>query len=264
MMRFGTFFTLFLCLACSVFQAAEPPYPYLETQQELVEDLFFGVPGDADMILKRTGFSLGYSGKYRQALWVSYILYAENLNAKKVRRSNKFMADPKILIGAVQPSDYVRTGYDRGHLAPAADMTYSVDAMKHSFFMTNISPQIPGCNRGIWKRLEKLVRQWARREEQLCIVTGPLFDFDQEKVMGTSGVPVPCGFYKVILDLTPPMKMIGFIIPNQTSKKRLSRFAVPVDTVERLTGCDFFSALPDDIEDRLEAQSDFSAWSEPD
>lgn len=262
-MRFGLFF-MFL-LSAAVLPAAEmPPYPYLDSQQELTEDLFFGIPKDTDIILKRTGFALGYSSRCRQALWVSYILYAENLNRKQVRRSNKFKADPLILVDAVHPGDYTGTGYDRGHLASAADMTYSEKTMRHSFFMTNISPQIPGCNRGIWKRLETLVRHWARREEQICVITGPLFDSEANETMGESGIPVPYGFYKVILDLTPPFKMIGFIIPNRTTKRRLSRFVVPVDTVERLTGCDFFSALPDDLENRLEAQADFSAWSVPD
>ena len=84
--------------------------------------------------------------------------------------------------------------------------------------------------------------------------------FLRELLMKKSRIPVPVAFYKVILDLTPPMKMIGFIVPNETSKRRLASFSVSVDEVERLTGYDFFSDLDDDIENRLERLHDWQSW----
>ena len=138
-------------------------------------NISLGIPGGSDILLNRRAFSLGYSHKYRQALWVSYILTKEQLQQKQVKRSDKFSSDPAIIKNPVVPQNYNKTGYDRGHLAPAADMTYSVPSMQNSFFMTNISPQIPGCNRGIWKRLENQVRRWAIQEEKLYIITGPIF-----------------------------------------------------------------------------------------
>ena len=78
--------------------------------------------------------------------------------------------------------------------------------------------------------------------------------------MKTATIPVPVEFYKVILDLTPPMKMIGFIVPNQTSKRRIASFAASVDEVERITGYDFFSELDDELENRLEKEKDIEAW----
>lgn len=218
-----------------------------------------GIPIEPDIQLNREGFSLGYSRKNRQAVWVSYVLTADNLKKKQYRRSNKFKPDPGIRIKPVKPADYKRSGFDRGHLAPAADMTYALDPMTHSFFMSNISPQIPGCNRGIWKRLESQVRHWAVREEKLFIVTGPLFK-KRNRRMPNSKIPVPYAFYKVVFDLTPPRKMIAFIIPNKTTKKRLPSFAVSVDTVEFLTGYDFFSSLPDEEEERLESTFLFRDW----
>ena len=134
-------------------------------------NISLGIPGESDILLNRQGFSLGYSHKYRQALWVSYILTKEQLQQKQVKRSDKFSSDPAIIKNPVVPQNYNKTGYDRGHLAPAADMTYSVPSMQNSFFMTNISPQIPGCNRGIWKRLENQVRRWTIQEEKLYIIT---------------------------------------------------------------------------------------------
>lgn len=207
------------------------------------ESLSYGIPSHTDLLLSCKGFSIGYSHVRRQPLWVCYILTAEKLQLPRVRRRNKFMPDPRILRDPVKPADYRRTGFDRGHLAPAADMSYSSLMMKHSFYMSNISPQLPGCNRGIWKRLEMQVRKWAIREKQICIITGPLFT-GESKNMGKSRIAVPDGFYKIILDLTPPYKMAAFIIPNQATRKRLTSFAVPADKVEEITGFDFFPNFP--------------------
>ena len=218
-----------------------------------------GVPLETDLHIKRENLFIGYSNKYRQAIWVAYVLTSENIQAQQVRRHDKFQADPQIKYRPVRPKDYARSGYDKGHLAPAADMTYSYETMTNSFFMSNISPQLPGCNRGIWKRLESQVRRWALSEEKLYIVTGPVFD-RRPKRMGENKLPVPCAFYKVVLDLTAPMKMIGFVVPNESSKRSLAYFAMPVAEVERITGCDFFSELDDELERNLEKQCDFAAW----
>lgn len=222
-------------------------------------DQEFGVPVETDLHLKKEGFSLGYSHRHRQAVWVAYTLTAKQLQGPQVRRKERFKADPAVRKGAVRPRDYSRSGYDKGHLAPAADMTYSVKSMNNSFLMTNISPQIPGCNRGIWKRLEMQVRRWAVREEKLYVITGPIFN-DKPFRMKRSQIPVAIAFYKIVFDLTPPCKMLAFIIPNQTSKRRVSSFAVSVDEVERITGYDFFSELDKKLEQRLERQADFQAW----
>lgn len=256
--RFGVFCAVWAALALFFFGCtARSP----ETASgELPEQLIFGVPGPSDLQLDRKGFSLGYDQTTRQAVWVCYILTAEQLNGPRVRRAAKFQADPAVRYRPVKPRDYTRTGYDRGHLAAAADMAYSTETMKHSFYMTNISPQLPGCNRGIWKRLETNVREWAEREEKICVVTGPVFAAGASAQMGTSGIPVPVAFYKVIFDMTPPRKMIGFIVPNAPSKKNVRAFAVPVDEVENAVGLDFFSELEDAEENRLERELDLAAW----
>ena len=102
-----------------------------------------GIPAEPDLLLQKKGFTLGYSLQYRQAVWVAYTLTAENLQTKQVRRRDQFRADPEVKNHPVHPKDYTRSGFDKGHLAPAADMTYSFGSMSDSFFMTNISPQIP-------------------------------------------------------------------------------------------------------------------------
>ena len=221
--------------------------------------LDFGLPSDSDLLLEKQGFSVGYSHAFRQPVWVAYTLSAKNLQSRQVRRKNVFKADPAIKHNPVHPGDYAGSGYDKGHLAPAADMTYSMVTMDNSFLMSNISPQLPGCNRGVWKRLENQIRQWAIQEKQLYVITGPIFS-SSPATMKETAIPVPIAFYKVIYDLTPPHKMIGFIVPNAGSKARVASFAVSVDEVERITGYNFFSELPPRRERRLERQSDFSAW----
>lgn len=253
-------FLIAVCINTAAENSAIIAFAETKNQKSLPEELFFGTPEETDVELSRRGFSLGYSNSHRQPLWVCYILSSNNLAKKQVKRSNLFRVDPAIKYHPVKPRDYSKTGYDKGHLAAAADMTYSVETMNNSFFMSNISPQIPGCNRGIWKRLENIVRMWAVREEKLCIVTGPLFKPDA-KNLGKTNIPVPYAFYKVILDLTPPMKMIGFIIPNQPTKRRLPSFVVTVDEIEKVTGYDFFSELPDVIEEKLEAEANFELWN---
>lgn len=216
-------------------------------------------PAGADLLLEREVFALGYSYKHRQAVWVCYVLTRENLLKEQVKRLNKFQSDPEITYDPVRPEDYRKTGYDRGHLAPAADMTYTFNTMLQSFFMSNISPQLPGCNRGIWKRIENQVRKWALKEGSLYIITGPIFN-GGEKTLGQTDIPIPTAFYKVVLDLTPPVKMVAFIAPNYGTKKRVHSFVTTVDEVEKITGFDFFSDLDDTLEVRLEKESDFSAW----
>ena len=139
-------------------------------------------------------------------------------------------------------------------------MKRSHNAMSESFFLSNISPQVAGFNRGIWKRLEAGVRDLAVENEELHVVTGPVLR-DGLRAIGPNQVSVPEHFYKVILDNKgPELKALGFILPNQAASGPLSQFAVSVDSVERLTGIDFFPALPDSLEDRLEAEGDISEW----
>ena len=100
------------------------------------------------------------------------------------------------------------------------------------------------------------------REDKLRMLLHPdqYTEEQLDQMLQKTDSPVPVAFYKVILDMTPPMKMIGFVIPNQPTKRRLQSFVVSVDDVEALTGCDFFSGLDDETEERLEKEADLSAW----
>ena len=229
-------------------------------QEAQYDNLSFGVPGKADTIIERPGYALGYIEYHEQPAWVIYIMTKAEATTKVAKRTNKFRSDPKIPTGSATAADYRRSGYDRGHLAPAADMAFSGQTMADSFFMSNMSPQKPAFNRGIWKDLEALVRYFAITEREIVVVTGPILPKKKTVTIGTNQVTVPTHYYKVIFDLTPPRKMIGFILPNEGSDEPLATFAVTVDAVEKATGLDFFSKVPKEEQKRLERTISVKAW----
>ena len=128
---------------------------------------------DASTVTRYAGFMLKYNEQYEQAEWVAYQLTAAEVLGT-LERTNNFKADPNIETESAALRDYRGSGFDRGHLAPAADMKWSTAAMSESFLMSNMSPQRPGFNRGIWKKLEGLVRRWAEENEEIYVVTGPI------------------------------------------------------------------------------------------
>ncbi len=210
-------------------------------------------------IVVHTGYALCYDEEYEVARWVGYEFTSDEAEGT-VPRKNIFRADPKVSTGSAGPNDYRGSGYDRGHLAPAADFKRSDSAMAGTFYMSNMTPQKPGFNRGIWKRLESQVRNWALQEGVITVITGPILE-DTMQAIGPSKVAVPPMFYKVILDRSgPDIKAIGFVLPNESSKKQLSEFAVSVDDVEAAAGIDFFPFLPDNFENELEKQCEPEKW----
>jgi len=217
------------------------------------DNLDYGIPGACDQIVEREGYALGYSKRHGQPLWVSYRLTADEATNRVARRTWQFYYDPDVRLGTAMPTDYKGSGYARGHLAPVADMRFSTNALKHSFSMANVSPQWPGFNVGVWKRLEKEVRDVAVREGSVFIVTGPVFAADGSATNAlANGISIPVGFYKVVLVEKQPMWMAGYLVPNESSSRKLSKFAVSVDEIEAKTGLDFFHSLPLDVQTSLE------------
>lgn len=203
---------------------------------------------------------MGYIELHEQPAWVIYRMTADEVTAKATSRSDDFKEDPDIPSGSATLNDYKHSGYDRGHLAPAADMSYSVQTMSDSFYMSNISPQKPEFNRQIWKKLESTVRKFAIAEKDVYIVTGPILPKTKTLTIGPNEVTVPDAFYKVVYDRTPPQKMIAFIIPNTGSSAPLQSFVVTVDRVEAETGLNFFPLLPQPLQENLESSIDVKVW----
>lgn len=215
---------------------------------------------DRIRIVRHTAYTLQYCEEFEQARWAAYVLRPHMISGA-VSRTNDFRPDPLVKTGSASPEDYRGSGFDRGHLVPAADMKFSRKCMSETFYMSNMSPQRPAFNRGIWKELENLVRRWVRRDGELLIVTGPVLSGESLSVIGQNRVAVPDFFYKVILDYREPeIKAIAFVLPNEKAGEDLSAFAVCVDRVEELTGIDFYAGLPDDVEERLESSLELDRW----
>lgn len=226
----------------------------------LIDSLEIPKTGPKDIIIAHTGYALLYNEAHEQANWVAYELTREETN-KTYERTDKFLVDPKVKTGSADNNDYSKSGYDRGHLAPAADMGWSAASMAESFYYSNMSPQAPTFNRGIWKNLEELVRSWAIENNSVYVVTGPVLTSGLSTI-GPNKVSVPDYFYKVVLDYNDPeIKGIGFILHNAGSGEPLQNFAVTIDSVEKITGIDFFPLLPDAQETAIEKTLCKKCWT---
>lgn len=216
------------------------------------------LPVSEGEIVVHAYYTLSFNDTCKQANWVYYVLDLDG-RPTLAERNNKFKKDKKVSTSSALSTDYIHSGYDRGHLCPAADMAFSAEAMDETFYMSNMSPQVPAFNRGIWKKLEEKVRNWGRREK-IHIATGPVFKENKGRI-GKSRVFVPGYFYKVVY-APEREQMIAFLLPNAASRQELTDFIVSVDKIEELTGIDFFSQLADTLENRLEACSDYQKWTD--
>ncbi|SEQ70800.1 endonuclease G [Hyunsoonleella jejuensis] len=210
-------------------------------------------------VVHHNGYSLSYSEAHEQAEWVAYELKSSHISNTNHKRPY-FEIDKAVKTGAASWRNYKNSGYDRGHLCPAADRRYSKEAHDETFLTSNITPQEHEFNSGVWNRLEQKVRYWARKYNGVFVVTAGVLKGEMETI-GSEQVSVPNQFYKVLIDNNSgDTKMIAFLVPHKDSDKPLYEFVVPVDEVEALTGIDFFPELEDAIEDRLEASSSYKGW----
>ena len=189
-------------------------------------------------------------------------LTREEVTTLAVERKDNFREEKAVSTGSATLQDYKKSGYDRGHMAPAADFRWSAEAMDDTFYLSNMCPQTHAFNAGIWSDLESAIRSMAYEDGSIYVVTGPVLTDGPYDTIGENGVAVPSYFYKVVLDYSEPtLKAIGFILPHENSKNPLSYFAVTVDEVEERTGLDFFPLLPDNTEEKLESSLDTSLWA---
>lgn len=193
-------------------------------------------------IVKHKYYTLSYNEKFEQAEWVAYELKKEYLKGADYKRPY-FIEDPKVTTGSADWRNYKKSGYDKGHLCPAGDMEFNKNAYNDTFFTSNISPQDHEFNSGIWNRLEQKTRYWASKYNDIYVITGGILNDSDEKI-GTEKVSVPKYFYKIVLAKSgKEHKAIAFLVPNQDSDKSLYDFVVPIETLEKMTGIDFFPNL---------------------
>ena len=199
-------------------------------------------------------FKLCYSEIHEQAYWVAHDLTPENISGTQ-SRTNNFRSDPKVSTESAGASDYRGSGFDRGHLVPAGDMKQNYISMSETFFMSNMSPQDPGFNRGIWRVLEEKIRTWVG-QDRIVVVTGPIL---YQGLPQMNSISIPDAYFKLLFNVSKN-KMIAFVLPNKKSQADLRNFATSVDEVERLTGINFFARLPREAQDSLEQMQDYETW----
>jgi endonuclease G, mitochondrial len=222
-----------------------------------------------ETLTSHTAYTTSYYHRYGQPHWVAYQLFPSRL-VSVAQRPARFSPDPKISPSTTAHEAYTKTGFDRGHLAPAADMAWSVQTMNESFYTSNICPQRPSFNRGIWKNLETQVRNWAAKPNKsgkmphLFIVTGPVFTENMINLSRNTKdtLAVPEYFFKAILDTAGTYRAIGFLIPNQKFEAAtLMSFAMSIDELELKIGRDVFPELPDDLEAKIESAFRHKDWN---
>ena len=228
-------------------------------------------------VICHAGQIVAFNREHNVSDWVAFRLRRVDLLKPVAERKDNFRPDGEVPEKhQVVHSDYTKTGYDRGHLAPAAAMKWSFHAMNDSFFMSNIAPQIgAGFNQGIWKSLERRMRKWACQRDSLYVVTGPLYEdrpikklvYDSDgDGMDDNGVlvDVPSHFFKFALDENR-MEAIAFILPNKPLKtKDLPKYLTSIDEIEARSRLDFLKDIWDGAEQIIESHVQPSLWRKPD
>ena len=219
------------------------------------------------LVLTNRGYIVGYSETKRNPRWVCYRLTKVGAVDKKAlnpERKNNFRADLRTKPPQVGSDAFAKLPYDRGHMAPSYGIgsRYGETAQDETFLMSNMCPQQPKLNRGIWKRLEtKEADYLANGLGQVWIITGPILNANPKKI-GKYQVEEPAAFFKIIVDNPngkPRVLPFRFEMPTIPTQN-LNAFLTSVGSIEKQTGIDFFSDLPAGQQKELEKQKPSSIW----
>lgn len=237
-----------------------------KSEKEKINNTTIAISNDFDFypssttkaVYSRDAYTFSYSEEHEQSEWVAYYLDAFDLGNANYERPF-FIEDPLVETESADWRNYKKSGYDKGHLCPAGDRKSSYNAYKETFFTSNISPQDHDFNSGVWNRLEEKTRYWAEKYDGIYVITGGVLT-DDLKTIGKEDVSVPNYFYKILLT-KDGLRMVAFLVPHKDSNKPLYEFVTSVDVIEKMTGIDFFPKLEDEMENKLEMNSDYKDWS---
>ena len=228
------------------------------------EPLLYELPSyvQSERIIHYSSFTVSYNSNILNPDWVAYELTKEKADGNVTSRNGRnFVQDPHFRGRQPNYYDYNNTGWDKGHLAPAADMKWSVEAMDECFYFTNCCPQNRDFNGGIWNSLEKNVRSWARKYGRAYVITGPVFTNNQYGTLGTDKVAIPDAFFKAcVVPKGDGYSAIGFLMENALLCGNLNSYACTVDELESIIGLDLFCGLDDEIENEIEAGVKWGDW----
>jgi endonuclease G len=216
-------------------------------------------PMPREQQVKHTQFTLSYNEGYELASWAAYQLTSDQAKATGTFKE-KYIEDPLVTTGSASTKDYKDAGFIMGQLVPPEDMFNSPKAVEETFLTSNTVPLKPVFNKNVWKKTESLIRQWAKEGNTLYIATGPVLSDAPFGTFGPNKISIAKRYYKVVLDVTGE-RAIAFLMGSNVAAGAPKSFAIPVDELEKITGIDFFTALPDDVENKVESSTDFSKWN---
>lgn len=229
--------------------------------QKLIDSVGIAAPIPNEVLVKHVALVSSYNPVHRIPNYVVHVILKDILYGSQTR-SNDFRPDPFIKQNMSDSTDYWNSGYDRGHMAASADFKWNKKALSESYFYSNIIPQNPQLNQNTWNKLEMQVREWAIDNSELIVVTGPVIKDNLPKIpQGSFKVSIPEYIYKIVLNYYPPTyKAIAFLYPNKDVPYELEKHVVSIDSIEHLTGIDFFPKLDDSLENSLESENSISAF----
>jgi endonuclease G len=228
------------------------------------EHLKYGIPGTCStcQTLFREGYVACNDTSKKVPLWVAYHLTKEYLSAGTEKRANyKFLPDPDLAPDErAENKDYSKTGYDKGHMCPAADQSRNATTMKECFYLSNMCPQWPKLNRHPWEQLEAKIRSLAVKYSEIWVYVGPIFEkdtatkaFKPEKELGHDNIWVPWGFYKIVVFQDKgQLTALAFQYKNQDETNDIPAHEVTIDEVQQETDLDFLSNLPENEQKGIE------------
>ena len=201
---------------------------------------------DSVELYQKNDYSLTYSEQYELSIYVKYTINQSDINGP-FKRKNRFKPDTSIPTLSASPKDYKKSGYDRGHMKPAAVSKGTKQDMTESFLMSNMAPQLPEFNRIGWKKIESEVRSLLKSQDSLIVYTGPVLNGIDEYI-GADSVGIPKYFFKAILygDST---KAYGYLCPHQRLDKDVSKYIVSIDSIEVITGLNLYEGLNEKLEE---------------
>ncbi|UJH66311.1 DNA/RNA non-specific endonuclease [Allomuricauda sp. SCSIO 65647] len=241
------------------FYTPAPYSPKKESTPSLPFEEQFLPSSSLDQLVEHQNYMLSYSEPYEQAEWVAYRLLKEHLTYDD-RERPYFVEDPKVRTKSADWRNYKGSGYDRGHLCPAGDRRFSEQAYNETFYTSNIAPQKKDFNAGVWNRLEQQVRYWGKRYGELNVITGGVLEPGLKEI-GDEGVDVPQYFYKVVFrEDGNELHVLAFLLPHAETTAKLNTFVVALDSLESVTGIDFFEKMPEQFQSRIERNIDTSPW----
>lgn len=216
--------------------------------------------GISEQIIRKVSYLVSYNNVTKLPNWVAWHLTADHTDGT-IRRMSNFYEEESVTGPRATLEDYKGSGWSRGHMCPAGDNKWNEIAMYESFSLVNVCPQNANLNSGLWNSIEIDCRRWARQYGDVYIVCGPVFLNREHVTIGVNEVFVPEAFFKVVLCLNGTPKALGIICRNTDGNSKRDLYYNSIDQLERITGYDFFPALPDELEDNIESDVDMNLWN---